>query len=96
MILRTVETVWLDVQMWTGLRGNFHPFKDVACEVGEPPPAFAGEWQQWADSYLSAVAQQEAWQPGRYAYSAERRDDDGHILEVLTRGQWEWSTNRPV
>ena len=88
-----METVWLDVQMWTGLRGNFHPFMDVACEAPDPPPAMAGEWQQWAGSYLWAVAQKENWQPGRYAYSAEVRDDEGHILEVLTRGQWEWNAH---
>jgi hypothetical protein len=88
-----VETVWLDVQMWTGLRGNFHPFMDVACEAPDPPPAMAGEWQQWAGSHLGAVAQKENWQPGRYAYSAEVRDDEGHILEVLTRGQWAWNAH---
>jgi hypothetical protein len=86
-----VETVWLDVQMWTGLRGTFHPFMDVACEAPDPLPAEGAEWQQWADAYLGAVAQQEGWQSGRYAYSAERRDDVGHTLEVFARGQWEWA-----
>jgi hypothetical protein len=85
-----VDTVWLDVSMWTGLRGNFHPFMDIACEVPDPPPADPGEWQQWASSSLGAVAQQEGWQAGRYAYRVERRDDGGHAVEVLTRGQWEW------
>jgi hypothetical protein len=86
-----VDTVWLDVSMWTGLRGTFHPFMDVACEAPDPPPVDAGEWQQWACSYLTGVAQREGWQAGRYAYSAERRDDGGHPVEVLTRGQWEWA-----
>jgi hypothetical protein len=85
-----VDTVWLDVSMWTGLRGNFHPFMDIACEVPEPPPADPGEWQQWATSSLSAVAEKEGWQAGRYAYRLERRDEGGHPVEVLTRGQWEW------
>lgn len=86
-----METVWLDVQMWTGLRGNFHPFMDVACEAPDPPPRDPAEWQQWANAHLDAVAQREGWQAGRYAYRAERRDDDGHPVDVLTRGQWEWN-----
>ena len=89
-----METVWLDVQMWTGLRGNFHPFTEVACAAPEPAPGIPGEWQQWAGAYLGAVAQLEGWQPGRYAYSAELRDEDGHTVEVLTRGQWEWNARR--
>jgi hypothetical protein len=85
-----VETVWLDVSMWTGLRGTFHPL--MACEAPDPPPTDAGEWQQqWAGAYLGAVAQQEGWQAGHYAYRAERRDEGGHPIEVLTRGQWEWT-----
>jgi hypothetical protein len=87
-----VETVWLDVQMWTGLRGTFHPFIDVACEAPDPMPAGTGEWQQWAGAHLGAVAQLEGWQAGRYAYRAERRDDGGHTLEVFARGQWDWAT----
>ena len=86
-----METVWLDVRMWTGLRGNFHPFMDVACDAPDPPPIVAAEWQRWAHSYLGAVAQEESWQAGRYAYSAELRDEDGRTVEVLTRGQWEWN-----
>jgi hypothetical protein len=86
-----MDTVWLDVQMWTGLRGNFHPFMDVACEAPDPPPAGPSDWQGWAGAYLAAVAEQERWQPGRYAYTAERRDDAGHPVEVYTRGQWEWN-----
>lgn len=87
-----MDEVWLDVQMWTGLRGNFHPFMDVACEAPDPLPAATQEWQQWADAFLGVVAQQEGWQPGRYHYSAEHRDDAGHTLQVFTRGLWEWDT----
>jgi hypothetical protein len=86
-----VDTVWLDVSMWTGLRGTFHPYMDVACEAPDPPPADEGEWQRWAVAYLEAVARGEGWQPGRYAYQAERRDVGGHAVAVLTRGQWEWT-----
>jgi hypothetical protein len=85
-----MEQVWLDVQMWTGLRGNFHPFTDLECEAPDPPPATPGDWQRWASQYLGVVAVQEGWQPGRYSYVAERRDDAGHTLQVFTRGQWEW------
>lgn len=85
-----VDVVWLDVQMWTGLRGHFHPFLDVACDAPDPLPALEGDWQRWAGAYLEAVAAHESWQPGRYSYSAERRDDGGHTVEVFTRGQWDW------
>jgi hypothetical protein len=86
-----VDSVWLDVQKWTGLRGNFHPFIEVDCRAPDPAPASAGEWQQWATAQLGAVALQERWQAGRYAYVAERRDEDGRSVELLTRGQWEWN-----
>ncbi|WP_246631301.1 hypothetical protein [Pseudonocardia nigra] len=87
-----MDVVWLDVQMWTGLRGTFHPFTDVACEAPDPLPAIEGEWQRWASQYLGVVAMQEGWQAGRYAYSAERRDDGGHTLKIFARGQWQWNT----
>jgi hypothetical protein len=83
--------VWLDVQMWTGLRGTFRPFIDVACDLPEPLPAIVSDWQQWANGQLRAVAQQESWQPGRYHYSAEYRDDDGHTLQVFAHGVWDWT-----
>jgi hypothetical protein len=86
-----VDVVWLDVQMWTGLRGNFHPFMDVSCEAPDPPPADPDEWTRWAAAHLAAVAEQEGWQAGRYHYSAERRSDGGHALEVFTPGIWEWT-----
>jgi hypothetical protein len=86
----SVESVWLDVKKWTPLRGIFHPFIEVDCKVPDPAPASRSEWQQWATEQLSAVAQQESWQAGRYAYIAERRDEDGRSMELLTRGQWDW------
>jgi len=75
-----MEQVWLDVQMWTGLRGNFHPFTDVVCDAPDPLPDVVDDWQRWATAHLGAVAAQESWQPGRYSYSAEQRDDGGHAL----------------
>jgi len=86
-----MDVVWLDVQMWTGLRGTFHPFTDVVCDAPDPQPAESGDWQHWASAYLGLVAQQDGWQPGRYHYSAERRDEGGHTLEVFARGLWEWT-----
>ena len=85
-----MDSVWLDVKKWTPLRGNFHPFIEVDCMAPDPAPASRGEWQQWATAQLSAVAQHEAWQAGRYAYIAVRRDEDGRSMELLTRGQWDW------
>lgn len=87
-----MDTVWLDVSMWTGLRGNFHPFTDVACDAPEPLPDESAAWQQWAVANLGAVAQRDGWQPGRYHYSAERRDEKGRTLVVLVRGHWELTT----
>jgi hypothetical protein len=86
-----VDTVWLDVQMWTPLRGNFHPFLDVVCEAPDPAPAVEGEWRQWASAHLAAAAEHEQWQPGRYHYTAELRDDNGRQVEVKVRGIWEWA-----
>lgn len=87
-----MDQVWLDVRMWTGLRGNFHPFTDVVCDAPEPLPEVVDEWQRWAAAYLGAVATHEGWQPGRYHYSAEQRDDGGHTLAVFARGTWDWTT----
>jgi hypothetical protein len=63
----------------------------VDCRAPDPAPVSAGEWQQWATAQLGAVALRERWQAGRYAYVAERRDEDGRSVELLTRGQWEWN-----
>jgi hypothetical protein len=87
-----VDPVWLDVQMWTGLQGNFHPFLDISCDAPDPLPADDGEWQRWSGAHLDAVARQEGWQPGRYHYSAERRDDGGRTVEIFVRGLWELTT----
>jgi hypothetical protein len=88
---RGVESVWLDVQKWVGLRGVFHPFIEVDCEAPDPLPGSGSEWQQWATEQLRAVAVRESWQAGRYAYTAERRDEHGYRFELLTRGQWDWN-----
>lgn len=85
-----MDSVWLDVKKWTGLRGHFHPFIEVDCKAPDPAPTSPAEWQQWATEQLGAVAQLERWQAGRYAYIAEWRDEDGRRMEVLTRGQWDW------
>lgn len=58
--------------MWTGLRGTFHPFLDVACDPPEPVPTLEGDWQTWAALNLEAVAAHEQWQAGRYHYTVER------------------------
>lgn len=85
-----MSEIWLDVQMWTALRGHVQPFTDVICDVPDPVPVDTTDWQGWATGYLAVVAQQDGWQPGRYHYTAERRDDGGHVLGVYVRGIWEW------
>ena len=87
-----MDVVWLDVQMWTGLRGTFHPFLDVACDPPEPVPTVEGDWQTWAALNLEAVAAHERWQSGRYSYTAERRDDGGRAMEVFAHGMWDWAS----
>ena len=84
-----MDRVWLDVQMWTPLRGTFHPFTDVVCEPPDPLPAAVDGWQVWATAQLGAVAGQQRWQPGRYHYSAEQRDEGGQPLTVFVRGVWD-------
>ncbi len=87
-IFGDVDDVWLDVQMWTGLRGNFHPFIDILCEVPEPPPEpndIEG-WRGSALATLTRVAAVDGWQPGRYHYTAERRDSVGRPQQVYVQG----------
>ncbi len=84
-----MDVVWLDVRMRAGLRGHFHPFTDVMCDAPDPLPAEPAGWQDWATAYLDAVAAKDGWQPGRYSYSVERRDEGGHALETYVRGQWD-------
>lgn len=78
--------------MWTGLQGNFHPFLDVQCAAPDPLPEVVEGWQQWAVASLGTVATTEGWQPGRYHYSAEQRDDGGHTLVVFAEGTFDWTT----
>lgn len=86
-----MDVVWLDLQMWTGLRGHLQPFTDVGCDAPDPPPHDTQGWQDWATAYLDVVARNEGWQPGRYHYTVERRDEQDHILQVFARGYWELS-----
>lgn len=85
-----MDQVWLDVQMWTGLQGNFHPFKDVVCAAPQPLPDLVDGWQRWAVGQLDVVAAQETWQPGRYHYAAEQRAENGRALTVFAQGVWDW------
>lgn len=85
-----MDVLWLDVSMWTGLRGDFLPFTDVACDPPDPAPRSVQEWQEWAAHYLAVVAEQDGWQAGRYHYTAERRDDDERTVEVIVHGHFSW------
>lgn len=85
-----MDAVWLDVSATMALSGNFHPFTEIKCDPPEPVPTESGQWQRWATGQLARVAAYESWQPGRYAYVAARRDDNGLPMEVFTRGQWEY------
>lgn len=84
-----MDAVWLDVAAPMGLTGNFHPLADLECEPPQPVPDTPHGWQRWAAGQLAAVAAQEAWQPGRYAYTVSIRDDGNRSVDVLTHGQWE-------
>lgn len=86
-----MDVVWLEVQMWTPLRGQLRPFTEVICDAPDPLPTDATTWQDWAAAYLDVVAAHDDWQAGRYHYSAERRDEGGHTLQVFARGYWEWA-----
>jgi hypothetical protein len=91
-----VDVVWLDVQMWTGLRGNFQPFTEVVLDAPDPVPSSPDEWQHWVARSLAEVAAQDGWQAGRYFFSAELRDDNDRTTQVLSQGQWEWSPHIPA
>lgn len=84
-----MDTVWLDLQKWTSLRGHLQPFTDVMCDAPDPAPQDVAGWQAWAVAYLDVVAKYDNWQAGRYHYSAELRDDGGHTLQVFARGYWD-------
>lgn len=85
-----MELVFLDVQMWTPLRGNYRPFTDVVCDAPDPAPTDVITWQHWAHDHLAAVAGHDGWQPGRYHFSVEHRDDADHTLQVFARGLWDY------
>lgn len=86
-----MDVVWLDVQMWTGLRGSLQPLTDIECDAPRPVPDSVLGWERWAVEQLAVVAVKEGWQPGRYHYTAEHRDRSGHTDEVFARGYWEWA-----
>jgi hypothetical protein len=87
-----VDRVWLDVQMWTGLRGTFHHFTEIACAPPAPVPDTVDGWEVWAPAQLAAVAGTDGWQPGRYHWTAEQRDGGGRAVAVFARGVWDHRT----
>jgi hypothetical protein len=84
------ESLWIDVSMWSGLSGKPQPFTDVQCEPPADSPDDPAQWRDWALQHLNHVAEQNAWQPGRYHFNVEQRDPSGHALDTLARGVWEW------
>ncbi len=88
----TTDVVWIDVGMWTGLSGSVQPFIDVECNPPTEEPDGPAEWQSWARSHLSQVADQDGWQPGRYHYTVERRDPSGRQTGTLAQDFWDWRT----
>jgi hypothetical protein len=83
-----MSDVWIDVQMWTALRGNFHPYLEIECDVPDGGPAAddVDAWRERAVATLTRVADADGWQSGRYHYTVERRDPAGRVLEVFVQG----------
>lgn len=81
--------IWIDVGMWTGLSGTVQPFIDVRCDPPEQVPTDAQQWQEWALAHLRSVGADDDWQPGRYHYTVEQRDDEGRPTTVFARGIYE-------
>lgn len=86
----SVDVVWIDVSMWTGLSGRVQPFTDVECDPPEETPTSSEGWKDWALTHLTVLAEQDQWQPGRYHYTVEQRDGSGRQLEAFAQGVWEW------
>ncbi|WP_345418578.1 hypothetical protein [Pseudonocardia xishanensis] len=86
------DTLTVDVQMWTPLRGRLHDFTTLECDTPRPLPRDDDEWHRWAVAVLDAVARRDDWQPGRYYFRAEVLDDAGRQAEVLTQDHWEYRT----
>ncbi|MDT7679660.1 MAG: hypothetical protein QOD82_7578 [Pseudonocardiales bacterium] len=86
------DAVWIDVAMWSGLSGKPQPFTDVECNPPDHVPNDREAWKQWALEHLAVVAEQDAWQPGRYHFTVERRDPAGRPLDNFAQGIWEWRT----
>ena len=81
--------LWIDVALWSGWNGRYSALTEVECELPEPPPATVAAWQQWATAELTLLALQESWQPGRYSYEVQRRNDAGRTVQLLSRGLWQ-------
>ncbi|WP_028937660.1 hypothetical protein [Pseudonocardia spinosispora] len=89
-----MDTVWIDVSMWSGLSGKPQPYMDVECEVPDETPSDGPGWRDWAVEQLGHVATTDDWQPGRYHFTVEERDPSGRSHSPLAQGIWEWSTPR--
>lgn len=85
--------IWLDVAAAVKLSGNFHPLTEIQCEPPEPTPLSGSEWQMWAVGQLAVVAEYESWQPGRYRYTVQDRDDEGRPCAVHANGLWDLDTH---
>jgi hypothetical protein len=79
------ETVNIDVQMWTPLRGRLHDFTVVVADTPRPAPRDADEWHRWTEAVLVDVAERDGWQSGRYYFTAE-----GDGLGIVARDHWEY------
>jgi hypothetical protein len=86
------ETLSIDVRMWTSLRGRLRDFTTVVVDAPDPAPRDAAEWRRWATEYLRVVAEEDGWQPGRYYYRAEVRNESDRTEQVITQGHWEYRT----
>jgi hypothetical protein len=89
-------SLWLDVHQWQPLRGNLHPIADVECEPPDPAPETPDAWHDWAAACLAEVADKERWVSGRYHFTIQERDDEGHALDEIAQGYWEWSAEQPL
>ena len=81
--------LWIDVELWSGWSGHYSPLTEVACDLPQPPPTTVAGWQQWATAELTLLALQESWQPGRYSYAVQRRNEEGRTIQLLSRGLWQ-------
>ncbi|GAA1878616.1 hypothetical protein GCM10009836_70000 [Pseudonocardia ailaonensis] len=85
-----MDTIALEVRMWTPLRGRLHDFTTVVCDAPDPAPRDTDEWHRWAVAHLEEVAPRDGWQPGRYHYRAEIRDEAERVETVLSQDHWQY------